>query len=206
LHSLGVRSDGRIAAWGDNQFGQCNVPEPNAGFVKVAAGHYHSMGLRTDGSIVAWGQNGHGVCDAPSPNTGFTAIAAGAAHNLGLRANVVTEGEGVIEGEGEGGAPAPHSADVDGDGVINLSELLRVIQFYNLGGYQCVTPPGTSEDGYLAGPGENHACVPHASDYHPQDWQLNLSEILRLIQFFNVGAYHACPGLDTEDGYCPGLA
>jgi hypothetical protein len=27
---------------------------------------------------------------------------------------------------------------------------------------------------------------------------------LRLIQFFNMRGYHACPGLGTEDGYCPG--
>jgi hypothetical protein len=120
----------------------------------------------------------------------------------------VIEGEGMTEGEGEGegGAPAPHSADLNGDGVINLSELLRVIQFYNMGGYQCVIPPATSEDGYLPGSGDDYACPPHASDYHPQDWQINLSEILRLIQFFNMSAYHACPGLDTEDGYCPGPA
>jgi len=26
-----------------------------------------------------------------------------------------------------------------------------------------------------------------------------------LIQFFNIGGYHACPEQPTEDGYCPGL-
>jgi hypothetical protein len=29
---------------------------------------------------------------------------------------------------------------------------------------------------------------------------------LRLIQFFNVGAYHICPGQATEDGFCTGPA
>ncbi len=39
------------------------------------------------------------------------------------------------------------------------------------------------------------------------DGEVSLSELLRVIQFFNSGGYHACPNADppTEDGYCPGL-
>jgi hypothetical protein len=32
-----------------------------------------------------------------------------------------------------------------------------------------------------------------------------LTELLRLIQFFNSGGYSHCPASATEDGYCPGL-
>ena len=56
-HSLGLKADGSIVAWGDNCDGQCNVPAPNSGFVAVAAGTFHSLGLKADGSIVAWGDN-----------------------------------------------------------------------------------------------------------------------------------------------------
>jgi hypothetical protein len=49
------------------------------------------------------------------------------------------------------------------------------------------------------------SCAPHASDYNPQDWRINLSELLRVIQFFNSGGYHYCPTEGTEDGYCVGL-
>jgi hypothetical protein len=91
-----------------------------------------------------------------------------------------------------------HSADQDGNGAIDLSELLRVIQFYNSSGYHC---DASTEDGYAPGPGDP-GCVPHASDYNAQDWIVNLSELLRLIQFYNTGGYTPCEG--GEDGYCPG--
>jgi hypothetical protein len=84
--------------------------------------------------------------------------------------------------------------------------LLRVIQFFNIRGFHCVTPPAASEDGYLPGTGGDQSCAPHASDYSPQNWQINLTELLRLIQFFNIRGYHACLDQGTEDGYCPGLA
>ncbi len=112
------------------------------------------------------------------------------------------EGEGVMEGEGMeegGGGTGSHAADQNGDNLISLSELLRVIQFFNSGGFHCQT--GT-EDGYAPGSGGDTSCTAHSSDYTPQDWTIGLSELLRLIQFFNSGGYHECIG--TEDGYCPG--
>ncbi len=107
--------------------------------------------------------------------------------------------EGVIEGEGEGAVPPSHSADQDGDSKINLSELLRVIQFFNFGEYHCDT---SGEDGYAPGPGDQ-SCPRHASDYQEPYWNISLSELLRLIQFFNIGGYYPCEG--SEDGYCPGI-
>ncbi len=92
-----------------------------------------------------------------------------------------------------------HSSDyTPANWSVSLSELLRAIQFYNVGQY-CCDPSG--EDGYAPGPGD-HTCAPHDADYSSQDWKLNLSELLRLIQFYNVGAYHEDP--NGEDGFAPG--
>ena len=93
-----------------------------------------------------------------------------------------------------------HSADYDGDGAVSLSELLRGIQLYQAGRYRC---DGTTEDTYAPGAGWE-TCVPHNSDYNPQDWRISLGEILRLIQLYNSGGYHPCPEEGTEDGFCPG--
>ncbi|MCX7591116.1 MAG: hypothetical protein N2255_05750, partial [Kiritimatiellae bacterium] len=110
------------------------------------------------------------------------------------------------EGEGEGSTDrSVHSADQNNDGLISLTELLRVIQFFNSGGYHCAIPPSSTEDGYAPGPGDQ-SCVPHARDFNPQNWQITLTELLRLIQFYNSGGYHYCPSQNTEDGYCPGPA
>lgn len=34
------------------------------------------------------------------------------------------------------------------------------------------------------------SCDPHDGDYEPQDWLVNLIELMRVIQFYNSGGYH----------------
>ncbi len=115
--------------------------------------------------------------------------------------------EGIMEGtpEGEGASEGEiityHSADINLDYVIDLRELLRIIQFFNAGGYHCIVPPETSEDGYIPGYGGDTSCRPHSTDYSPQDWYISLNELLRVIQFFNSGGYTPCE--QGEDGFCP---
>ncbi len=95
-----------------------------------------------------------------------------------------------------------HSADTNPpDNRINLSELLRVIQFFNGGGIVC---NAASEDGYDPGASGDRTCAPHDSDYAAQDWAINLTELLRLIQFFNFGGYALSEA--SEDGYVPAEA
>jgi arylsulfatase A-like enzyme len=91
-----------------------------------------------------------------------------------------------------------YSADQNGDFRIDLSELLRVIQFFNSSGYHCAA--GT-EDGFDPGPGDQ-SCSPHDCDYNTQNWDINMSELLRLIQFFNMNGFYNCA--ESEDGFCPG--
>ncbi|MBI1318255.1 MAG: hypothetical protein GC168_04785 [Candidatus Hydrogenedens sp.] len=96
--------------------------------------------------------------------------------------------------------PLPgHSADQNGDDEIILSELLRVVQLFNAGVFQCGT--GT-EDGYALGDADRE-CPPHAGDYNPRDWQFSLSELLRMIQFYSSGGFYECE--PSEDGFCAGV-
>jgi hypothetical protein len=91
-HSLGLKSNGAIVAWGENSDYQCNVPAPNENFVAVAAGEYHSLGLKSDGSIVAWGGWGpdwhnYGQSNVPAlaPGDSFVAVAGGYGHSLAVK-------------------------------------------------------------------------------------------------------------------------
>jgi len=97
--------------------------------------------------------------------------------------------------------PDYHSADTNKDNRIDLRELLRVIQFFNSGGFHC---EGGTEDGYAPGYDESFdfSCPKHTLDYNPQDWHFNLYEILRGVQFFNSKGYQVCPYF-SEDHYCP---
>jgi hypothetical protein len=72
-----------------------------------------------------------------------------------------------------------------------------VIQFFNSdAGFHC---DESTEDGFAVDDGPRDCA--HSSDYMPRDWQINLTELLRSVQIFNIGGYERCP--DTEDGYCP---
>jgi len=91
-----------------------------------------------------------------------------------------------------------HSADINGDWRISLSELLRVIQLYNSGTYH-LNP--LTEDGYDAGEGvKDGPC--HSADYL-SDWRITLPELLRVIQLYNAPSRCYYTAGDTEDGYMP---
>jgi len=89
FHTLALNEDGRVYAWGDNTYGQCNVPDAALeGVISIAAGQSHSMAIKADGTLITWG-GGSGVPgeveEAPSMQSlHLTDISAGGYHSLGL--------------------------------------------------------------------------------------------------------------------------
>jgi hypothetical protein len=101
----------------------------------------------------------------------------------------------VEEGDGEGTREI-HDADSDGNGKLELTEVLRVVQLHNAAVFHC---DGNSEDGYALGGGDR-SCRHHSADFGPADWSLSLPEVMRVVQLYNAGEYSRCE--NGEDGYC----
>ena len=74
-HSLALRSNGTVFAWGDNTFGQSTVPAGLSNVIAIAAGRSHSVALKSDGTIISWGASGQ--TNLPRSLTDIVAVAAG---------------------------------------------------------------------------------------------------------------------------------
>jgi len=99
-HSLALRANGIVVAWGYNFYHQTNVPSTLTNVTAVAAGLLHSLALRSDGIVTAWGNSSYSQTTVPPYASNVTAIAAGWYHCLALRSNgtVVAWGAGTSQG------------------------------------------------------------------------------------------------------------
>jgi hypothetical protein len=55
----------RVLAWGDNSYGQNNVPADPTQIVAIAAGRSRHMALRFDGTVRSWGASLAGETQMP---------------------------------------------------------------------------------------------------------------------------------------------
>ena len=110
LHTLGIRADGSLWAWGLNEDGRTGlgidtgntlIPTrvgTDNNWVSVSAGSFHSHGIRADGSLWAWGWNSGGrtglgidtLTGTLTPTRVGTAnnwvsVSAGCSHSLAIR-------------------------------------------------------------------------------------------------------------------------
>lgn len=86
-HSLAIRRNGSLVAWGLDDCGQVSDVPTGEPFRAVAGGGHHSMALRPDWSIVSWGDDSSGQVSGTPTDGSYIAIAAGEAHSLALNGN-----------------------------------------------------------------------------------------------------------------------
>jgi uncharacterized repeat protein (TIGR01451 family) len=102
-HSLGLKADGTLVAWGAGtlntgvspQQGQAAVPAGLSNVIQAAGGYFHSLALRADGTVVAWGAGStntgasphFGQAIVPVGLSNGIALAAGGFHSLALKSD-----------------------------------------------------------------------------------------------------------------------
>jgi alpha-tubulin suppressor-like RCC1 family protein len=121
FHTLGIKTDGTLWAWGWNGYGQLgdgstlqrNTPVQigtESNWIMISAGQNHSLGIKSDGTLWAWGRNDNGqlgdgtLVDNHTPiqigtSSDWYQVEAGGMHNLALK----SDGKLWAWGNNEGG-------------------------------------------------------------------------------------------------------
>jgi len=99
--ALSLQPNGTVSAWGENGFGNLNVPGTATNVVSVAASDYNCLALRADNTVIAWGAAQSGINKVPSPLSAI-AIAAAGEHAMAL----TTMGQVVCWGDPTGNVNA----------------------------------------------------------------------------------------------------
>jgi hypothetical protein len=81
-HSLALKLDSTVAAWGWHVFGETNVPAGLTNVVAIAANYGYSLALKSDSTVVGWGAK---LSPVPADLTNVVTLAAGNDHQLALR-------------------------------------------------------------------------------------------------------------------------
>jgi alpha-tubulin suppressor-like RCC1 family protein len=110
-HSIALRTDGSVVAWGDDSWGQIDVPVGLSNVVAIAAAGNHSLALTANGAVVAWGENFDadgdfvGQSEVPAGLNNVAAIAAGEYHSLAVK----NDGSVVVWGDNSQSQCSPPS-------------------------------------------------------------------------------------------------
>jgi ELWxxDGT repeat protein len=131
----------RVAAWGENPYGQSRVPSNACEIVAVAAGSGHSLGLRRDGTVLAWGDtNWNAQGSIPASVTNVAKIAAGGWHSVAVRSNGTVVAWG-YNGDQQTNVPGGLNDVVAAAGGLRHSVVLKADGRVRAWGYEAAAQP-----------------------------------------------------------------
>jgi uncharacterized repeat protein (TIGR01451 family) len=183
-HSLAVKSDGTVWAWGRNSSGELgtgnnsnsNVPVRVAGVTNVAsvsAGSAYSLAVKTDGTVWAWGDNDGGrlgIGGSANSNVpvqvqglaGVISIAAGGLHSLALKSDGTVFAWGRNNrGQLGNGSTTSSSGPIQVSGLVDVVAIAAGFQFsLAVRSDGTVWAWGDNDDGQLGSGTNNDAHIP----------------------------------------------
>jgi hypothetical protein len=84
---MALIADGTVRAWGENSYGQTDVPPDLTNAVAIAAGDNHCVALRSDGKLTFWGLNALSLSNTFATVSNAVAIAARATTALAVKSD-----------------------------------------------------------------------------------------------------------------------
>lgn len=78
---------GAVEVWGDNSYGQTNVPPGLTNLLAIASDDGSGLALQGNGALVAWGHNNYSQTNVPLALSNVVAIAGGGVHSVALQSN-----------------------------------------------------------------------------------------------------------------------
>jgi len=135
--------DGMVIAWGQDNYGQCDVPAGLSNVVAVAGGNGHSLALRHAGTVVAWGNNLFGQTSVPAGLSNVVGISA----NWDQSAAVLANGTVANWGDTNGTIPNLSNAVAISAGAEHVLALLAngTVATWGSSGPWTNVPPGLSQ-------------------------------------------------------------
>ena len=79
-HSCGIKDDGNIECWGNNNYGQATPP--TGLFVQISTGMNHTCAVNINQNIECWGRNDYGETTPPA---GSATVSSGNWHTCGIK-------------------------------------------------------------------------------------------------------------------------
>lgn len=153
-HSLALKSDGTVWAWGGNTYaGQLgdgtNVDKTTpvqvsglTGIVAITAGDFHSLAIKNDGTLWAWGSNSYGELGVSGGNRNAPVQVTGVSGVIGISAgqshSVILKDDGTVWswgfnyfGQVGNGASGSFTANPTITQVSGLTNIVRVAAGFN---------------------------------------------------------------------------
>ena len=84
-HGLALKTDGSVVCWGNNFYGQCNIPTKLKGIKQVAGGQDHTLVRLTNSTVKGYGRNTVSQITIPPTLGAVTDISAGCDHSMAIK-------------------------------------------------------------------------------------------------------------------------